>query len=268
MVLETTNAGPVKGVAPATPEAGRTAAPHAAIEAFAALTAPSIDDVVEAIVAFAHQQAGTDEFVEARTAFYASHGKFFPDDPFYDARMGYFLDCFAFSRPLANGHAGSTPFELFAAHVEANPQTYCDAARSKLSGLTKRRHSLFVITRLDGETLVAKDLLAGDKVVAKARPQESFRGFAKKDLFQGFIYNDAGVFRLSPGQILHPGRALPVIRKYLRFERKRLEQAGQSMDATAAEILLGRLALVQLRHARHRHVDAKTIYTGDLLPKK
>jgi len=230
----------------------------------ASLADPSLDDLVEAVIAWTHLVMGESEIVEACGRFYADNGKVFPDDPFYDTRMSYFFDVFVFERPLASpraaeyGLASATPYELFIAHVRDPARGVPPAVVERLARLGGFRHALFQIVKLQERTMVVQDLTRPERArhVVTARAGDTFRGLEKKAIFQGFLFPIGDVDQLSHGLVLHPQRANRIIRRFVRL--------GQKGENFSRRIALAKLANVQIRHLRHRHVDPKIIYQTDL----
>lgn len=79
-------------------------------------------------------------------------GEIFEDDKSYEARMGLFLEWFAFDRPL-NG--SETPLDRL---LQNNPDTAANADPSLIEGLKQSRHSLFVLLKSRQDHVVVLDL--------------------------------------------------------------------------------------------------------------
>jgi hypothetical protein len=220
-------------------------------------TGEPVDDVIEEMITWTHQNAGTAEVVAAREQYFAAFGKVFPDDTFYDARMAYFFDHFLFERPIAPAAgAGSampaTPYESFAAKVRDGQ----DGASAHVAALGGARHSLYRVLKVSERALVVADLITPAKLTATARAGETFRGLEKKALFQGFLYPTPDGMRISHGIIIHPRRVARMIGRYLKRQKK--------SETFAKRTVLARLAHLQLKYLRHRHVDPKTFYEAEL----
>ena len=216
-----------------------------------------VDDMVEQMITWTHQLTGTSEVVVAREQFFAAFGKVFPEDAFYDARMAYFFDHFLFERPIAPAPGASsampsTPYETFAASArESN-----DGAGAFVAALGEARHSIYRVLKVSERTLVVADLVTPAKLVATARVGETFRGLEKKALFQGFLYPTPDGMRISHGLLIHPRRVARLIGRYLKRQKK--------SETFAKRTVLARLAHLQLKYLRHRHVDPKTFYEAEL----
>lgn len=252
MVLETTTPELLKSSmcakrsAPSSAGTGRT--PIAYLNS---LPDASLDDLVETIIAWSHEVLGAEEIVAATERFHLDAGKVFHDDPFYNSRINYCLDHFLFERQVTG--RGLTPFLLFmdrfASELPAD-------LRRRLAALADHRHSLFRIVKLLPTSMVIEDLLQPSKLSVVARRGETFRGLEKKVMFQGFVFRDGDVWQLSHGIVLHPSRAQRLIAKFLKLTKKTGEFASTAW--------LWRLASLQIRHLRHRHVDPKVIYGAPL----
>ena len=232
--------------APSSAAAGRDPMAH-----LTSLPEAHLDDLVETIIAWSHEVLGADEIVTATERFHLDAGKVFHDDTFYDSRMSCFLDHFLFERQVTG--RGLTPFLLFmdsfASELPADLQR-------RLAALADHRHSLFRITKILPTSMVVEDLLQPSKLSVVARRGETFRGLDKKMMFQGFVFRDGDVWQLSHGIVLHPTRAQRLVRKFLKLAKKTGEFASTAW--------LWRLASLQIRHLRHRHVDPKLIYGAPL----
>jgi hypothetical protein len=232
----------------------------------AALDDPTVDDLIEALIAWTHQAVGDAEIVAARDQFFVENGKVFHDDSVYDARMSYFFDLLLFERALAGGSARplATPYEQFVKELDdratGTPGSVPDVLLRRAKALGDFRHSLFQILKVDATTVVLQDLINEGKVTATARPGETFRGLEKKTLIQGFLFSleprgkGPAPTYLSQGLILHPAKATRTVRRLLKTAKKSENFARKSF--------LAKLATLQVRHLRHRHVEPKTIY-GD-----
>lgn len=233
----------------------------------AALDDPTVDDLIEALIAWTHQTVGDAEIVAARDQFFLENGKVFHDDSVYDARMSYFFDLLLFERALTGGSARplTTPYEQFVKELDdraasplSSPGGVPDVVLRRVKALGDFRHSLFQIQKIDTTSVVLQDLISDNKVTAIARPGETFRGLEKKTLIQGFLFSmeprgkGPAPTHLSQGLILHPAKATRTIRRLLKTAKKSENFARKSF--------LAKLATLQVRHLRHRHVEPKTIY--------
>ncbi len=258
MVLETANKGRLTAPERRASGASEPVVKERPLEYLASLTTAVIDDLVELVISYAHQLAGTAEIVAASERFFVENGKVFHDDTFYDPRMTYFFDHFVFERPLTGGRTGplATPYEHFLAAIRDQGTTVAPAVMELLNVLRDYRHSLFQIIKLENHRLVLADLLVPGRLTVTARPGESFRGLEKKNIFQGFVFANGDIAQMSPGIILHPQRAARLIKRFLK--------QSQKVENFSRKITLTRLASLQLRYLRHRHVDPKAIYLAEL----
>jgi hypothetical protein len=239
VVLETANEGRLTG---------------ARARAAAQVTDPGLDDLIETIVAWTHKHVGDAGIVQAAERFYQDNGKVFHDDTFYDTRMSYFFDALVFERPMPAEKA--TPYELFLAQARAGQPPFAPAVIERLTWLGDFRHSLFQIVKLQEKSLTVVDLIGTGKLTVSAKPGETFRGLDKRNLLQGFLFRFGDEQQLSAGLILHPQKVTRVVKRYLKTAQK----AGTFSRRAA----LAKLASVNLRHLRHRHVEPKAIYQNEL----
>jgi hypothetical protein len=220
----------------------------------AKLDESQLDDLIENLIAWTHLVAGDTEIVAAREQFFADNGKVFHDDSVYDARMSYFFDLLLFERALPAGGERQlmTPYERFLQVVEQRGSEISDAVLRRLKVLGDFRHSVFQLLKVDPQTIVLQDLLNDTRVTVSARPGETFRGLERKTLIQGFVFMMGETNHLSHGLILHPAKTTRVVKKLLK--------QAQKSESFSRKTVLSRLASLQVRHLRHRHVDPKTIY--------
>jgi hypothetical protein len=215
-----------------------------------------VDDMVEVATLWASELLGQDEVVAAREEFFAQTGKVFHDDAFYDARISYFIEHFLFERPISGAGrtaslTGMIPYQLFVRRaVDISPID--EKTKVVIASLAQARHSLFQVEKVRASSLVVKDLLIPQKILITAKADETYRAFDSGTIFQGFVFRLPETCHLGSGLIIHPYRAKAMIRRHIKLSRK--------SGSTAERPLLCKLATLQLRHLRHRHVDAKTIY--------
>ncbi len=206
------------------------------------------DHALEAVVADAEAAFGKEAFVSAKEEFYQRFGKVFPEDPFYDTRMSYFLDYFVLLRVIPGEM--KTPFLKFAPTNKSIP----DDLRTMMECF---RHSVFEVDSLSQDhQMTVRDLRTGNSWKVIPKPGESLRGFSKGSVFQGCLFPDGDGAYLSNGLVIHPSQVLGEIKKFL----KNSTNAG---DFDEQEVL-ARLAFVQLRAVRHSRAGAKRIYGNEL----
>jgi hypothetical protein len=215
-----------------------------------------VDEIVEAAIAWAGELLGESEIVAAREEFFTQTGKVFHDDTFYDARISYFIEHFLFERPISGAGqtaslTGMIPYPLVLRHaVDLAPLD--EHVKVVIASMAQARHSLFEVEKTRESSLLVKDLLIPQKIEIAAKGEESYRVMEKGTVFQSFVFRLPETCHLGSGLILHPRRARPMINRHLKQARK--------SGSTAEYPLLCKLASLQLRHLRHRHVDAKLIY--------
>ena len=218
----------------------------------------SVDDLVELIIDWSHETTGTAEIVAASEQFHTDYGKVFHDDEFYNTRTTYFFDYFIFERKLrpiamiSETTNGLTPFQLFLGKALANSRCLPQSTLGMLETLAKFRHSLFQIQKVAAKTINVIDLLDSAKFTITAKTNETFRGLDKNIIFQAFVFSFDGRHHLSNGLILHPVKANRLIRRHIKLHTK--ANLGNSSS------ILAKLASLQIRHLRHRHVHPKLIY--------
>ncbi|MEY4630004.1 MAG: hypothetical protein RIQ81_124 [Pseudomonadota bacterium] len=210
------------------------------------------DQLIEAVVMRSEQEFGKDAFVRAKDEFHTLFGKVFPEDPFFESRMSYFLDHFVLLRPLP-GQGPATPFLRFAPALIDDPER----GGKLIEAMESFRHSVFEILTVSPEDgMTIRDLRTGDGYNVRRKHNESFRGFTVGALFQGFVFPDGDSAWLGNGLIVHPPQVAQIIRKYLKSLIKSVDFDEQAM--------LARLAWVQLKAVRHSHAGAKRIYGTEI----
>lgn len=230
------------------------------LQALGANADPSIDDLIETLMAWSQQAFGSEEIVAAREQFYTFAGKVFHDDPFYETRINYFFDFFLLERPLSTAKASRidsppTPLSVFLRHLELGEIKLPAVVVERFQQLARFRHGLFQVLKVKDQEMVVRDLLSQEKIKIVSKTGETYRCFAKKDLLQTFIFQKQNDAQLSQGVIQHPPKAARTIKKRLKIDMK---DPLFSLNAT-----LSKLARQQLRFLRHRHVDAVLLYQTD-----
>lgn len=207
-----------------------------------------MDQVMEAVVADAEVALGKDAFVAAKEEFYLRFGKVFPEDPFYDSRMSYFLDYFMMLRAIPG--ESRTPFLKFARSNKS-------VSQDLVSVMECFRHSVFEVQATSTTDFVTvRDILTGITYPVYPKPGESLRGLLKGLVFQGILFPEGDRAWLSNGIVMHPSDTLDVIRDFLK-------KSSNSSDFDEQDAL-ARLAFVQLRALRHSHAGARRIYRDEL----
>jgi hypothetical protein len=224
-------------------------------------TKAELEDLLDGLTIWAHDHYGVGEIVKAREQFQLETGKIFPDDLVHLSRNAYFFDVFIFERSIEkdrsmNGHLfAATPYEVFFTILEKNPHLKLEVVE-RLRRIGDFRHSLFSIDRVYPQGLVVKDLISEQKISVVAKAQESFRGLRRSQVIQGFLYRMGDGFQLSPGIILHPPSARKILKQYIR-----LIQRDHTVSRTK---LLAKLAYINIKYIRLKHVDPKITYKSEI----
>ena len=211
------------------------------------------DQLLEAVVMRSEREFGKATFIAAKDEFHALFGKVFPEDPFYEMRMSYFLDYFVFLRALPSGAGAPTAFLRFGNEVARMFDSDGSAAGRLVQAMESFRHSLFEIANVPAaNSMTIRDMRTGTPYQVRRKSNESFCGFTRDTVFQGFVFPDGTHAYLGNGLIMHPPQVITMIRKFVKKEER-----SPDFDEQAT---LARLAWVQLKAMRHSHAGAKRIY--------
>lgn len=252
MVLETAREQQHVGTPQAAANAARPQAPLAPGSA-------SVDDLLEFAIGWADATYGAGALVAAREDFHVKTGKAFHADPFFDSRTSYFFEYFLFQRPIKadpNGE-GLTPFQELLHSLDEGTLVLAGDVAAAMRALGEFRHSLFMVKKAGTQTMTVLDLIGGKKYRVTPKSDEIYAGFEKGNVLQAFLFPRADAFHLGLGLVLHATRAAAPITKLVKSTMKEAQKSGK-LDALS---LLFKLAALQIRQMRHRHVDPKKIYT-------
>ncbi|MCF8720620.1 hypothetical protein [Nitrospina gracilis] len=122
------------------------------------------------------QSHSMDDIYQAKKDYQAVSGEIFEDDKSYEARMGLFLEWFAFDRPI-NG--SETPLDQF---LQNHSESVSEEDRELCEGLKQSRHSLFLMKKSGSGQVVVNDLFEDEKLVVKEDEGKLF--FNKDDVFE------------------------------------------------------------------------------------
>jgi hypothetical protein len=221
---------------------------------------PDLDDLLEGLTVWAHNVYGSQEIIRAREQFQLETGKVFPDDPMHHSRTAYFFDYFLFERSISQDRVAntlllaSTPYEIFCSSL-GDSETLSEPVQ-RLKWLGDFRHSLFFIERSHSNCLVVKDIISKQKMIVSAKELESFRALKTSQIIQGFLFRFGQHYQLSPGIILHP----PVVSKII----KRFVISTQKDVSLSRKSILGKLAYINIRHIRLKHVEPSLTYKSEI----
>ncbi len=199
---------------------------------------PTFNTIREELAAWTKSHLGEPALVHAKSAFMRDHGAVFPEDPFFDERMNYFLNSFLFELRGVEG----TPYEQ-RVRLSAFPD------------IDAYRHSLFLVLTTDLRALRLRDLVTGTEHDITSDGEDIFAGISRGDCFQGFLIFRKNQILLARGLIFHPKTVLGILRSHLERALK-----SPLFDEKSC---LSRLARQQVRHLRHPHVPASRIYGED-----
>ena len=209
----------------------------------------TLEDCLEQTVQWVASAKGKEYFVEPLETFMAKWGKSFPDDPFYQDRMNYFLEYSILERPMTGHPNRLTPFMAFIKESSGvqllshrNWQSFCDF-----------RHSLFEVVKAGATQIVIRDMLTERLYKVAPKENETLKFMTKKSIFQGYLFASGNeLYRLGQGLIIHPERARKQIVKFTKVQR-RLPRFTESE-------ILRMIAFTNMRFLRMQHVDPAVIY--------
>lgn len=226
-----------------------------AIDTAAPATPQTIDELIEAVVEDFQRKRGDTAFIRAKEDFFLTYGKSFPEDHFYDIRMSYFLDFFVCELQSSSGLTPAREFLNRMNQSQEIPSGNVSADKNpSLVALAHPRHSIYQVKKVVDSEMHIVDLLQKSKFRVISKAGESFKGFEKNYIFQGFLFVAGNIGYVSHGVITHPTDANRTIAKKIK--------AALKAGTYSASSLLQQLAHLQMRHIRHRHVKASVIYSA------
>lgn len=214
-----------------------------------ATSSVSLEDCLEQVVQWVASLRGKEYFIEPLEAFMAKWGKSFPEDPFYQDRMNYFLEHCILEQPMTENADGLTPFKSYMKESSGarllshkSWQSFCDY-----------RHSLYEILKSAASQIIIRDLLTGRQYKVVPKESETLKFMAKKTIFQGFIFSlSHDEYRLGQGLIIHPDRARKQILKFMKAQKK--------VPRFSEHEIVRMMAMTNMRFLRMQHVDPANIY--------
>jgi hypothetical protein len=216
-------------------------------------TRPDLDGCLDEVVQWTVKSVAQDYFVKPLEEFGQKWGKVFPEDPFYQDRMNYFLEYCVLERPLS-GQIGTNLLQSYVKTIA--PKTgFSEDSIWHVFG--NYRHSVFEVTKCGDRQVVVRDLLSDARFVLRAKSGETLRYLSSKLVFQGFVFADGLVYRLGQGQIIHPPAARRKVIKCIKGLRK--------SNSLRDHAFLQQLGHLQMRYSRMQHVNAADLY-GQYLP--
>lgn len=207
-----------------------------------------LEDCLEEVVEWVATRRGKEYFVEPLDTFLAQWGKAFPEDPFYQDRMNYFLEYCVLERTMTGNLDSLTPFMAFIKESSGLQllknkcwQSFCDF-----------RHSVFEVLKSGDDQILIRDLLSLRSYKVVPKEQETLKFMAKKSIFQGFIFSSDEGYRLGQGIIIHPEKSRKQILKFMREQKK--------VPRFTENEILKMIAFTNMRFLRMQHVNPSVIY--------
>ncbi len=204
--------------------------------------------LIEKILGYFAVPEFRDEVQKAKGEFFDNAGILEENSDHFELRMNQFFDWYFFARPLS-GYA-QTPLNSC---YTVRALRFSEEEKTRLEELKRHRHSLFVYLRAEGNDLVIRDLLKGDKITIKNSPW--LIGFNSDEAFDARLVPNEDGWIFTKGFCFHPNAAM----KYIQSEVKR---HLKNPDLDQEEMML---RLIKMRYAfeRYRHLKPEAIYSSE-----
>jgi hypothetical protein len=219
------------------------------IETLKKESAPTLNELTEAIIYWCQKEFGEEFVVAAHQSFQKQTGVVFPEDKFYHERMGYFLDHLIFQQQL---EGETTVYQKFMNSDYLKEAQLPEPSTKALVALQDFEHSVFVALKANSKKLVIRNLINKSKVEVLGQGLEFFNKMPTPVLFQGFIFKLNDHHHLSRGIIQHNPKANRQISKNFKAVAKSKE------SDTTEELFL--LAKQNLTYLRLKNVSVKQAY--------
>lgn len=197
-----------------------------------------LEEVLEALVRRATEVDGGADLARARDLFHARTGAFEPGEPWYEARIRFFLDWYlcAFT-----SDDGTSPGE----RVASSPLEHAVARACR-----RAARGLYEVLETDGGLMRIADHLGGARfrVAHGTGPVERLR---VGDLFDGHLVALDEHILVLPGPIFHPPETHEPIALILARVRS---EGGPEREALLDALLRMRMRLDRFTSMRARHV--------------
>ena len=213
----------------------------------------TIEECLEAVVAWVEQHTGKNYFLAPLEEFQARYGKVNSEDDFYQARMNYFLENCVLERPMTAVAGGRAPLSFFI-EKHSHYTTGEDENSSVWRAFCGFRHSVFQVVKAGANGIVVRDLMADKIIKIQSKAGETLQYLGAQSIFQGYIFGHHNQYVLSPGLILHPELANNEILMFIK--QYRLNPRVQPQEITRL------LAQINMKYMRMQHVNPKVIYSG------
>lgn len=177
------------------------------------MNAERCQDLLNTLLDYSCAPEFADQMRIARELFAIATGKVNDDDPFYDSRMCSFQEYFLFDYRLSDVFSGSTVYEtwLLQAQTKMNPEEL-----NEYEQFRSFRHSLFLVERLNANSLTVTDLIAHQRFDVFSLPQFMFAGFEPGLVFEGRAVTFGGLDYFTGAFIIHPEDVRGRIEKYVK----------------------------------------------------
>jgi len=216
-------------------------------------TPKSIDDCLEAVVAWIEAKAGKNYFVGPLEEFLAKYGKVNPEDEFYQARMNYFLEQCVLERPMTGDLMGLAPVSKFLSQYQNITRGTTSEAEiwTNFSGF---KHGIFEVLKSESDCLNVRDLISDVCFEIVPKAGETLKYLRRKSIFQCFVFGNLQQRYLGQGLIVHPDNAAREILKYIKTYKK--------YPSLKPSDLMRLFAATNMRFMRMQHVDPAVIYAS------
>lgn len=183
---------------------------------------------------------------KAKGEFFAVSGVVHEDSPLYLERINLFLDWYIFDRTLDNDDL--IPVILF---YDRYHDRFNSDEEIIYSGMTKSLSSLFIVKRVNDDSVVVKDLFSRKKY--KVTDNYVLGLVNKGDVFQGRLIPVKRGYIFSRGFCFHDQDC----RNYIESEVNKIRHMAKSYHKS----FMMKLALMKVKVEEYSHVPIRDIYS-------
>jgi hypothetical protein len=195
---------------------------------------------IEDILNWITKEFGEAFLLQAKATYEQKFSRIFSDEICYEAGMKHFNDYLIFQHPISDDSQDNFFKRYRSVHSDTSD---C---------ISDFSHSIFQIQKVAPEWIVIVDMRQGTKIKVNSWNNQIFHKNLRKNIFQGYVYRLGEYYYLSEGLVFHPISVNPMIRKFLRKNKK--------IDIAQYFQLLSILFKGFLSYQRRQETDADKLY--------